>query len=137
MKETIIAITSLIFGALFNFFEKLFGGFDTLFVSLVLLMTMDFISGLMKAIKNKNLDSQIGIFGITKKAFILLIVALSVVIDKVFKAKGVNVDIVRDVVIMFYIINEIISVLENAGEFIPIPEKIKEVLAHLHTKEHK
>lgn len=137
MKETIIAIASLIFGVLFNFFEKLFGGFDTLFVSLVLLMTMDFISGLMKAIKNKNLDSQIGIFGITKKAFILLIVALSVVIDKVFKAKGINLDVVRDVVIMFYIVNEIISILENAGEVIPIPEKIKEVLAHLQTKEHK
>lgn len=111
----------------------IFGGIDTIFKSLVLLMIIDYITGIIKAIQEKALDSEKGFFGILKKVLMLLIIVVAQQIDIIFKAQGVNL-ICRDAVIIFYVINEIVSIIENVGEFIPIPEKIKEVLTQLKNK---
>lgn len=115
-------------------FNKIFGGIDTMLTSLVLLMVLDFISGTMKAIKNGSLDSRVGQIGILKKVFMFMIVAVAARVDIILKEQGITVDIVRDVVVMFYIVNEIISIIENAEEMIPIPDKLKNILHQLKEK---
>ena len=97
-------------------------------------MIMDYITGILKAINKKELDSRIGLIGITKKVMIICIVAVANMIDIIIKANGLNIDYVRDLTIMFYAVNEVISILENAGEFIEIPDFIKKVLAQLNGK---
>jgi len=112
----------------------LFGDFNTAFKVLLALMIMDYITGILKAINKKELDSRIGVIGITKKVMIICIVAVANMIDIIIKANGLNIDYVRDLTIMFYAVNEVISILENAGEFIEIPDFIKKVLAQLNGK---
>ena len=127
MKNVLLAIISLTGGIV----SGIVGGFDTLFVILCLLMLIDYITGIMKGIYNKNLDSRVGLFGILKKLVIVLIVVVAVCIDKLFILKGVEYEFIRDIVIMFYIINEIISIIENVGVFVPVPKKIKNILEQL------
>ena len=127
MKNVIFAIISLTGGII----SGIVGGFDTLFVILCLLMVIDYVTGIMKGIYNKNLDSRIGLFGILKKLVIILIIVVAVCIDKLFILKGVEHEFIRDIVIMFYVINEIISILENVGVFVPVPNKIKKILEQL------
>ena len=116
------------------YFLLLFGDFNTAFKVLLALMIMDYITGILKAINKKELDSRIGLIGITKKVMIICIVAVANMIDIIIKANGLNIDYVRDLTIMFYAVNEVISILENAGEFIEIPDFIKKVLAQLNGK---
>lgn len=109
------------------------GGIDTIFRALILLMIIDYVTGIIKAINEKNLNSEKSYFGILKKVLMLLIVIVAQQIEYIFGASNINL-LVRDTVIIFYIINEIISIIENAGQFIPIPDKIKEVLQQFNNK---
>lgn len=127
MKNLLFALISFIGGIV----AAAVGGFDTLFIILCLLMVIDYVTGLMKAIYNKNLDSRVGLFGIFKKIVIILIIVVAVCIDKLFILKGVEHEFIRDIVIMFYVINEIISILENISVFIPVPDKLKLILEQL------
>lgn len=136
MKK-IFTILAIISTAGLTVLSELFGTFDEIFISLLFLMALDMASGLIKAVKNKNLNSEKTFIGIAKKIFILLLIAVSVRIDAICTAKGLNIDIVRDMVIMFYIINETISIIENAGEVIPIPDKLKDILQQLKDKGEK
>lgn len=109
------------------------GGLDTIFRALILLMIIDYITGIIKAIKEKNLNSEKGYFGILKKILMLLIVIVAQQIDLIFKEQNIEL-FVRDAVVVFYVMNEIISIIENAGQFVPVPEKIKDVLSQLKNK---
>lgn len=109
------------------------GGFDTIFTSLLLLMVIDYMTGIIKSIHNKNLNSEKGYFGILKKVLMLLIIIVAQQVDLIFAEQNVEL-CVREATILFYICNEIISILENAGQFISIPDKIKEVLEQLKPK---
>lgn len=120
-----------------GFLGRMFGQFDDFFKSLILLMIIDYVSGILKAIRNKNVDSRVGLFGILKKVEILLVVAVAFRIDLICQAKEINIDFARDTIIFFYIINESISILENVGEVIPVPEQIKDILAQLHNQNKK
>lgn len=107
---------------------KLLGGWDMGLQALVLLMILDYFTGITRAFKDKVLSSAIGIDGILKKMTILVIVAVAVVIDNVTGASG----IVRLAAIFFYIGMEGISILENAARIgVPIPEKIREALLQI------
>ena len=125
MKEFNIfsVILSLIGGAL----TYLFGGFDMLFQALIALIILDYITGIIKGIYTKKLSSDIGFKGLLKKILILIIVAVAVIIQKTIN----NVIPIRETVIVFFICNEGISIIENAARFIPIPEKLKGVLLQL------
>ncbi|MBE6742505.1 MAG: phage holin family protein [Ruminococcaceae bacterium] len=105
----------------------LFGGFDLLFQALIALMILDYITGIIKGIYTKKLSSDIGFKGLLKKILILIIVAVAVIIQKTIN----GVIPVRETVIVFFICNEGISIIENAARFIPIPEKLKGVLLQL------
>ena len=104
------------------------GGWDMLLKTIVFLAVVDYITGVIKGIYTKQLSSETGFKGLLKKITILIIVALSNVLQQV---TGDNVAI-REIVIMFYIANEGISVLENVAVIYPrMPQKLKDILLQL------
>lgn len=113
----------------------IFGGFDIIFITLVSVVIIDYISGVMEAIANKKLSSSVGFIGIVKKAFIFILVALSCLIQNITG----NLFPLRESVIMFFIANECLSILENATKLgVPFPPQITDILLQLkQTKELK
>lgn len=107
------------------------GGWDVTLKALITLVILDYITGVLKAIATKTLSSEVGFKGLIRKIITFIVVAVAVVIQ------GVIGDAVplREIVIIFFICNEGISLLENASEFVPIPEKLKETLVQLREKE--
>lgn len=124
---------SIVGGIVGGFFCKLLGGWDTILSALVALVILDYITGVLKAIVTKTLSSTVGFKGLIKKVVIFIVVATAVVIQSVV---GDAVPL-REIVIVFFLCNEGISLLENASEFVPIPEKLKETLIQLRDKEEK
>lgn len=103
------------------------GGWDLALKVLVSMVVLDYVTGVVIAILNKQLSSEVGFRGLYKKMMIFALVYLAVLLDA---ATGTN--FVRTLVIMFYIANEGISVLENAGRLgVPYPEFLKNVLMQL------
>ena len=114
-----IAVTFLI-----TVLTQIFGGFDLIFKTLIICMTLDYLTGILCAIYLKKLNSQTGFKGIIKKATILIVVALASVIGNYSGLYEI-----RNLVIGFYIANEGISILENASKTdIPIMGKLREIL---------
>lgn len=124
---------SIIGGIVGGYLCSLLGGWDVILKALVVLVILDYITGILKAIITKKLSSAIGFKGLIRKIVIFIVVATAVVVQSVV---GDAVPL-REVVIIFFICNEGISLLENASEFVPIPEKLKEVLIQLRNKEVK
>jgi len=110
----------------------LFGGWSALIQILVAFVAIDYITGVLAAGVNGKLDSNIGLKGIAKKVFIFVIVACGHLVDD---AMGTQ-DIVRDAAIYFYIANELLSILENAGEIgLPVPDILKNAIERLKGKD--
>ena len=103
------------------------GGYDVLLQAILTLIVIDYITGFLKGINKKELNSQIGFIGIIKKVMVLFVIATSVVISSLIEVETP----LREITIMFFIVNESLSILENAGTFLPIPEKLKNVLLQL------
>lgn len=114
------------FGVVGGVIVFLLGGWDTLITVLVALMCLDYVTGILKGIFNKKLSSKTGRQGIVKKIVTLIIVSLAVLFEKI------GIPAMREMVIMFFAVNEGISILENASEMgVPIPEQIKSVLLQI------
>lgn len=127
MKVTINEIFSVILTTIIY----LLGGIDIALKSLLIVMIIDYLTGVASAIYNKKLSSAIGFKGIIKKFCYLLIVALSVVIDNLTGQSGV----IRTLVIYFLVSNDGISIIENMAELnIKLPSKLIEVLEQLKKK---
>ena len=108
------------------------GGLDQLLITLMFLMVLDYITGVLKAIHNKCLSSEIGAKGIAKKVLKLCIVALAFVIEDLTSQSLP----LREIVIMFFIANEGLSVLENyAATGMKVPEPLKKVLIQIQGEE--
>lgn len=108
------------------------GGCDGLLYALIAFVVIDYITGVMCAVVDKNLSSEVGFRGIFKKVLIFLLVGIGHLLDAQVIGTG---SVVRTAVIFFYISNEGVSLLENAGHLgIPIPSKIKVVLEQLHER---
>ena len=123
-----IAITAL--GGWLGYF---LGGMDGLMIALIVMMTLDYISGVMCAIIDKKLSSAVGFKGICKKVFILMLVGVAHIIDLHVMGTG---SALRGAVICFYMSNEGLSLLENAAHIgLPIPDKLRDILTQLHDKE--
>lgn len=106
------------------------GGWDGMLIALVVLMALDYITGVMCAIADHKLSSSVGFKGICKKVFILMLVGVANIVDVHVVGSG---SALRAAVICFYLSNEGVSILENAGHIgLPIPEKLKVVLEQLH-----
>ncbi|MDY2955778.1 MAG: phage holin family protein [Enterococcus cecorum] len=108
------------------------GGFDGFIYALVALMVADYITGVMCAIVDKTLSSEVGFRGIFKKVLIFVLVGIGHIIDTHLIGDG---SVLRTAIIFFYCSNEGVSMLENAARLgLPIPEKLKDILARLHNK---
>ena len=106
------------------------GGMDGLMIALIIFMVLDYITGLMCAVIDKKLSSAVGFKGICKKVVILMLVGVANVVDIHIVGTG---SALRSAVICFYLSNEGLSLLENAAHIgLPIPDKMKDVLAQLH-----
>lgn len=107
----------------------LWGPWDTLIIVLVVCVALDYVTGITKAAILKQLDSAVGFRGLFKKLFIFALVALATMLDRIVPdANGA----VRAAVMIFYIANEGLSILENAGEMgLPLPSALKKALAAL------
>ncbi|MGN8712575.1 phage holin family protein [Hornefia butyriciproducens] len=111
------------------------GGCDGLLLALVLFAVADYITGVMCAVADKKLSSEVGFKGICRKVIIFMLVGIAHVIDVNVIATG---SVLRTAVIFFYLSNEGVSLLENAGHLgLPIPEKLKIVLEQLHDRSEK
>ena len=122
----------LIFSAVGGWLGYFLGGCDGLLYALIAFVVIDYITGVMCAIIDKTLSSNVGFKGIFRKVLIFVMVGIGHVIDTQLIGSG---DALRTAVIFFYISNEGVSLLENAGHIgLPIPEKLKEVLAQLHNR---
>lgn len=110
----------------------LWGGVDGLLYALIVFMILDYVTGVIVAIVKHELCSEIGFKGIAKKVLIMALVAVGHILDAHVLGGGA---FCRSAVIGFYIANEGISILENAGELgIPLPKKLIAVLKQLKSK---
>ena len=121
------------FTAIGAFLGWYLGGIDGFFYALIALVVIDYITGVMCAVLEKRLSSEVGARGIFKKVLIFMLVGIGSIIDRQIIGDGATL---RSAVIFFYISNEGISLLENATVIgLPVPDKLKDVLAQLHGKE--
>lgn len=109
-------------------FIYLMGGYDIALKCFLIVMIIDYVTGLLKAIKNKKLNSEVGLKGICKKVGMLCLIALAVILDEIMGNSGV----VRNLVIYYLVANEGLSIIENLGELnILIPSIVKDTLEQL------
>lgn len=110
----------------------LIGGLDGLLIALLVFMTIDIITGVSRAIFEKTLSSRIMFLGLLRKCCIFLLVIVGHVVDAYVIKTG---DAVRTMVIVFYIANDGLSILENSVALgLPVPNKLREILAQLREK---
>ena len=111
------------------------GGMDGLLIALIVFMVLDYITGLMCAVMDKNLSSAVGFRGICKKVLILMLVGVANIMDVHVIGTG---SALRGAVVCFYLANEGLSLLENAAHIgLPVPQRLKDVLAQLHNRDDK
>lgn len=120
------------FAALGGFIGWFLGGADGFLYALIAFAVIDYITGVLCAISDKTLSSEVGFKGICRKVLIFTLVGIGNIVDVyVLGETGV----LRTAVIFFYLSNEGVSLLENAAHLgLPIPEKLKEVLEQLHDR---
>ena len=122
----------LIFSAVGGWLGYFLGGCDGLLYALLAFVVIDYITGVMCAINDKTLSSEVGFRGICRKVLIFLLVGIANILDVQVIGTG---SVLRTAVIFFYISNEGVSLLENAAHLgLPVPEKIKIVLEQLHDR---
>ena len=125
----------LIFAAIGGWLGYFLGGCDGLLIALVVFAVVDYITGVMCAVSDRKLSSEVGFRGICRKVLIFLLVGVGHIIDTAVIGNG---SVLRTAVIFFYLSNEGVSLLENAAYLgLPIPQKLKEVLAQLHDRAEK
>jgi toxin secretion/phage lysis holin len=130
MKEReIFNSTIAVLGTFFTYF---FGGWDTVLLVLVAFIVLDYCTGVLGAFIQKEVSSSIGARGILKKATILIVLIVAVLLDKLIGNEG---QVFRTAVCYFYICNEGISLLENIAKIgVPVPRKLLDVLVQIKDK---
>ena len=134
MKEFWNSI-QFIFTAIGGWLGWFLGGCDGLIYALLAFVVIDYVTGMMCAVVDKNLSSAIGFKGIFKKVLIFAMVGIGHILDTYVIKNG---SVVRTAIIFFYIANEGLSLVENAAHLgLPIPGKLKDVLEQLHDRAEK
>ena len=125
-------VIQLVFAAIGGWLGWFLGGADGVLYALIVFVAIDYITGVMCAIVDHKLSSEVGFKGICKKVLIFMMVGIGNIIDvQVLGQAGV----LRTAVIFFYLSNEGVSMLENAGHLgLPIPAKLKDILVQLHSR---
>jgi toxin secretion/phage lysis holin len=128
-------VIQLAFAAIGGWLGWFLGGCDGLLYALIAFVVVDYVTGVMCAVVDKKLSSAVGFRGIFKKVLIFLLVGVANILDAQVIGTGC---VLRTAVIFFYISNEGVSLLENAGHLgLPIPTKLKAVLEQLHDRAEK
>lgn len=117
--------------SVFGLISSLFGQLNGLFYAFLICMMVDYITGVLSAIYEKRLNSETGFLGILKKVVMLLIIVLAHSLETASGVVGI-----RDLTLGFYIANEGISILENAGKMnVPVARNLNKILEQLKEKE--
>lgn len=133
MLKEIVGYCQLGFAAIGGALGWFIGGLDGFLYALIAFVVIDYLTGLLAAGAQKKLSSEVGFKGIAKKIAIFLLVGIANIIDVNVIQNGTAL---RTAVIFFYLSNEGLSILENAGNIgLPIPEKLKTMLSQLKDKE--
>lgn len=128
-------MVQMVFAAVGGWLGYFLGDNDGLLIALVLFVVVDYLTGVMCAISDKALSSNVGFRGICRKVLIFLLVGIANILDVHVIGTG---SVLRTAVIFFYISNEGVSLLENAAHLgLPVPGKIKAVLEQLHDRAEK
>ena len=123
----------MIIGFIGGVMAYVLGGWDILLWTLTAFVVLDYVTGLIRAAKMKELSSEIGFWGLVRKIMIFVLVIVANLLQQL-----INESIpLREIVIMFFISNEGISLLENASIFIDVPDRLKDVLLQLRDNEAK
>ena len=131
MKEIWNGI-QIAFTALGGFLGWFLGGIDGFLYALIAFTVIDYITGVMCAITDKNLSSAVGFKGICRKVLIFTLVGVGNIVDVYVLGQG---GVLRTAIIFFYLSNEGVSIMENTAHLgLPIPAKLKEVLEQLHER---
>lgn len=124
-------LISNVFSVILTTIVYLLGGVDIALQSLLIVIVIDYLTGIASAIYNKELSSKIGFKGIIKKFSYLLVVTLSVVIDNLLGQSG----LIRSLVIYFFVANDGLSIIENMAEMnIKLPQKLIDTLEQIKKK---
>ena len=122
----------MVFAAVGGWLGYYLGGCDGLLLALVAFAAADYLTGVMCAVSDRKLSSNVGFKGICRKVLIFLLVGIANILDVHVIGTG---SVLRTAVIFFYISNEGVSLLENAAHLgLPVPEKMKEILEQLHDR---
>ena len=125
-------MTRVCFSAIGGWLGYFMGGCDGLMAALILFVVADYTTGVMCAVVDKKLSSEVGFKGIFRKVMIFILVGMAHILDTQVIGAG---SVLRSAVIFFYLSNEGVSLLENAAHLgLPVPEKIKVVLDQLHDR---
>ena len=125
----------LVFAAVGGWLGYFLGGCDGLLYALIAFVAIDYITGVMCAISDKTLSSEVGFRGICRKVLIFLLVGIGHIVDAQVIGTG---SVLRTAVIFFYLSNEGVSLIENAAHLgLPVPDKLKAVLEQLHDRAEK
>ena len=131
MKEFWTSV-QVVFTAIGGWLGRFLGGCDGLMYALIAFVVVDYITGIMCAIVDKKLSSEVGFKGICKKVLIFLLVGMANILDVNIIGSG---SVLRTAAIFFYLSNEGVSLLENAAHLgLPVPNAMKEVLQQLHDR---
>ncbi|WP_307992328.1 phage holin family protein [uncultured Clostridium sp.] len=132
MKNTINFIQA-VFAAIGGYIGYFLGGVDGFMYALITFVVIDYVTGLMVAVLEKKLSSEVGFRGIFKKVMIFTLVGIGNIIDVHLIGNG---SAIRTAVIFFYVSNEGISIIENSAKIgLPIPEKLRDILKQLNKED--
>ena len=124
-----------VFTAIGGWLGYFLGGCDGMLIALVVFAVVDYITGVMCAISDKKLSSEVGFRGICRKVLIFFLVGVANILDVQVIGTG---SILRTAIIFFYLSNEGVSLLENAAHLgLPVPQKLKDVMEQLHDRAEK
>ena len=133
--DLVWAKVQMAFTAIGGWLGYFVGGADGLLITLLIFMILDYITGVMCGIVDKELSSAVGFKGLFRKVLIFALVGVGHVVDMHVIGTG---GALRSAVICFYLSNEGVSMLENATHLgLPVPDKLKEILAQLHNRNDK
>ena len=124
-----------VFSAVGGWLGWFLGGWDGLLYALIAFVAVDYVTGVMCAVADQKLSSEVGFRGICRKVLIFVLVGIANILDVQIIGTG---SVLRTAVIFFYLSNEGVSLLENASRLgLPVPEKLREIWAQLHDRAEK
>lgn len=133
--DLVWAKVQMAFTAIGGWLGYFLGGVDGLLITLVVFMALDYITGVMCGVVDKNLSSAVGFKGLFRKMLIIALVGVGHIVDTSVIGTG---GALRSAVICFYLSNEGLSMIENAAHLgLPVPDRLREILAQLHNRTEK